>query len=81
MVAMSDFSTFSQMTYTRQATSVKSAEDARSKGICWSDGDKRSSSTYWNAIGVFLSDALGLSLALLERVLVLELGTHGACLS
>lgn len=30
-----------------------------------------------NAIGVFLADALGLSLALLEGVLVLKLATHG----
>jgi len=31
---------------------------------------------YWNPIGVLLSDAFGLSLALLERVLVLELRSH-----
>ena len=37
-------------------------------------------SAYRNAISVFLTDALGLSFALLERVLVLELGTHlGGC--
>lgn len=43
----------------------KSIDDHRG---CW---------TYGNAIGVLLADALGLSLALLEGVLVLELRTHG----
>lgn len=32
--------------------------------------------TYGNAIGVLLADALGFGLALLERVLILELATH-----
>ena len=32
--------------------------------------------TYRNPISVLLSDALSFSLALLERVLILELGTH-----
>jgi hypothetical protein len=32
--------------------------------------------TYRNAVGVLLANALGLSLALLEGVLVLELGAH-----
>jgi len=32
---------------------------------------------YWNAVGVFLADALGLGLALLECVLVLELAGEG----
>jgi hypothetical protein len=32
--------------------------------------------THWDAVGVLLPDALGLSLALLEGVLVLELGAH-----
>ena len=32
--------------------------------------------TYWNAVCILLADSLSLSLALLERVLVLELGTH-----
>ncbi len=32
--------------------------------------------THWNAIGVFLADALSFCLALLEWVLVLELGSH-----
>lgn len=32
--------------------------------------------TYRNTICIFLSDTLSFSLALLERVLVLELGTH-----
>jgi hypothetical protein len=33
--------------------------------------------THRDAVGVLLPDALGLGLALLERVLVLELGAHG----
>lgn len=33
--------------------------------------------TYRDAIRIFLADPLGLSLALLEGVLVLELGSHG----
>jgi len=32
--------------------------------------------THRDAVGVLLPDALGLGLALLERVLVLELGAH-----
>jgi hypothetical protein len=32
--------------------------------------------TYGNAVCILLADALGLSLPLLERVLVLELGSH-----
>lgn len=32
--------------------------------------------TYRNSVGVLLSDALSFGLALLEGVLVLELGTH-----
>lgn len=32
--------------------------------------------TYRNAVGILLSDALSFSLALLERVLILKLGTH-----
>ena len=32
--------------------------------------------TYGNPIGVFLSDALGFGLTLLEGVLILELGAH-----
>jgi hypothetical protein len=37
---------------------------------------KESDITYRNAISILLADALGLGLALLERVLVLELGSH-----
>lgn len=37
--------------------------------------------SYWNAIGIFLTDTLSFCLALLERVLVLELGTHDGGLS
>jgi hypothetical protein len=32
--------------------------------------------THRNPVGIFLTDALGLSLSLLEGVLVLELGSH-----
>ena len=32
--------------------------------------------TYWDTVRILLSDALRFSLAFLERVLVLELGTH-----
>lgn len=32
--------------------------------------------TYWNAVGIFLADALGFGLALLKGVLVLKLGSH-----
>lgn len=32
--------------------------------------------TYWDTVCVLLTDALSLSLALLERVFVLELGAH-----
>jgi hypothetical protein len=55
MVAMSDFSTFSQMTCMARTELVV---------------------THRDAVGVLLPDALGLGLALLEGVLVLELGAH-----
>jgi hypothetical protein len=32
--------------------------------------------SYWNPIGVLLSNAFGFCLALLERMFILELGTH-----
>jgi hypothetical protein len=64
MVAMSDFSTFSQMTWLLLAAA--SGEEA---GCCIRQ-------TYGNAVVVLLANALGLGLALLERVLVLELGAH-----
>ena len=38
-------------------------------------------STYGNAVVVLLANALGFGLALLKRVLILELGTHGGSLS
>jgi hypothetical protein len=60
MVAMSDFSTFSQITC---------AVSSEWRG-------ERYRETYGNAVVVLLANALGLGLALLERVLVLELGTH-----
>jgi hypothetical protein len=61
MVAMSDFSTFSQITWLLLAA------------VATCDCDRK---TYGNAVVVLLADALSLGLALLERVLVLELGTH-----
>jgi hypothetical protein len=64
MVAMSDFSTFSQMTWLMLA--AVSGEEA---GCCVRQ-------TYGNAVVVLLANALSLGLALLERVLVLELGSH-----
>lgn len=39
-------------------------------------GEMAGTRTYGNAIRVLLTDALGLSFALLEGVLVLELGAH-----
>jgi len=42
------------------------------------DGCKARIVTHRDAVGVLLPDALGLGLALLERVLVLELGAHGS---
>ena len=35
--------------------------------------------TYRNPVSVLLSDTLSFSLALLERVLILKLGTHFGC--
>jgi len=32
--------------------------------------------TYWDAVCIFLADTLGFGLALLEGMLVLELGSH-----
>jgi len=32
--------------------------------------------TYWDAVGVLLTNTLGFCLALLEGMLVLELGSH-----
>jgi hypothetical protein len=60
---MSDFSTFSQITYALLAAARGNA----SAGIL---------ETYGNAVVVLLANALSLGLALLERMLVLELGTH-----
>jgi hypothetical protein len=73
MVAMSDFSTFSQMTCVSER-----CQRACSAVLM---GDAAWIVTYRDAVGVLLPDALGLGLALLERVLVLELGAHvgGVC--
>ncbi len=62
MVAISDFSTFSQMT----CNLVRQQEVRRRKG----------EATYGDAVGILLTNAFGFCLALLKRVLVLELGTH-----
>jgi hypothetical protein len=61
MVAISDFSTFSQITCCYQPV-VLVLTNCRQ--------------TYGNAVVVLLANALGLGLALLEGVLVLELGAH-----
>ena len=39
-------------------------------------GEEHGRWTYGNAVGVLLTNAFGFCLALLEGVLVLELGTH-----
>lgn len=65
MVAMSDFSTFSQITCALLAAVAR-----------WGGWAEAAAGTYGNAVVVLLANALGLGLALLERVLVLELGTH-----
>ncbi len=67
MVAMSDFSTFSQMTL-------------RVRVRVWFSGGRSyevSRDTYWDTVCVLLTDTLSFGFALLEGVLVLELGTHG----
>ena len=51
-------------------TTVIITEEATKDQECISD------CTYRNAISILLANALGLSLALLERVLVLELAAH-----
>ena len=61
IVAISDFSTFSQITCCCQPV-VPALTDCRQ--------------TYGNAVVVLLANALGLGLALLKGVLVLELGAH-----
>ncbi len=43
---------------------------------CLCHQDLKRVGTYGNAVGIFLTDALGFGLALLEGVLVLELATH-----
>ena len=62
MAVMSDFSTFSQMTY--QQSDTDSPETRGAKG------------GYRDPVGVLLSDPLSLGLAFLERVFVLEFGAH-----
>lgn len=41
------------------------------------EGGGRREEAYRYTVSVFLSDAFGFGLALLEGVLILELGTHG----
>ena len=62
MVAMSDFSTFSQMTY-----------EVFSMGLPLT---AMVGTSYWDAVGILLSNAFGFCLALLKGMLVLELGAH-----
>lgn len=80
IVAMSDFSTFSQMTYVALSVYVSEATPWITKLVLVKVhqnhdvlGEK---GTYRDAVGVLLSNALSLRLTLLERVLVFELGTH-----
>lgn len=51
------------------------------RGVRWATADEQPSEhrdmTYRDAISVFLADTLSFRLALLEGVLVLELGPHG----
>jgi hypothetical protein len=64
MVAMSDFSTFSQMTWMKELVE---------QGMMNKLSGNR---TYGNAVSVFLTDSFRFSLSFLEGVLVLELGAH-----
>lgn len=83
MVAMSDFSTFSQITYVTVSMSflfvfffsfsLTGHEKGPLRPIAALAGWRE---TYGNAVVVLLTDALSLGLALLEGVLVLELGSH-----
>jgi hypothetical protein len=55
---------------------------ANNLGMVLAELESRSiRATYRNAIGVFLTDAIGLGLTLLEGVLVLELAAKGGCVS
>lgn len=68
MVAMSDFSTFSQITYHSRIVSkmnIHKQQIATGVGVA-----------YRNTVGVFLSNAVGFLLALLDGVVVLKLGSH-----
>ena len=58
---------------TRSSTLAAGAHDAFTAATAAAVG---MGSTYRNAISILLPDALGLGLALLKRVLVLELGAH-----
>lgn len=72
---MSDFSTFSQMTYCSNVSPFISTSTMvlRPAMLRSREGER----TYGDAVRVLGADALSFRLALLERVLVLELGTHG----
>jgi len=89
IVAISDFSTFSQITWGRRlrVSRYDRVLFSSSTPYCQSGqrGQRRKSghqqrdrgpSTYGNAVGVLLTNPLGLGLALLEGVLVLELASH-----
>lgn len=60
------------MTTEPSISSLRAASRAETQG----ERERRASYTYRNAVGVLLTDTLGLSLALLEGVFVLELGAH-----
>ena len=78
MVAISDFSTFSQITYVSIKHIVSLLGQRRwenshhgSNGL-----EKQRATTYGNAVSVFLADAFSFCLAFLEGMLVLKLGAH-----
>lgn len=82
MVAMSDFSTFSQMTYDDEPVSYRRGGEGKgeaggAKGAWLTRRIDHRGGTHWDTVGVLLADALSLCLPLLEGVLVLELGAHG----
>lgn len=89
---MSLFSTFSQITWKKKRVSCCSlgnegggggqaaaAPAASISGVAQAvrgRGEDVVGRTYWDTVKILLANTLGLSLALLEGVLVLELGSH-----
>jgi hypothetical protein len=90
MVAMSDFSTFSQITWgsymlanethgmasRHRGDRREEAQKVDPGSTTRVEGGRRPRRTHWDAIGVFLADTLCLSFALLEGMLVLKLRSH-----